>query len=82
MSSVENPKRKANFRFSIRSVLVITTVFAAGALSVGHLWRAANGDATEVGPFVVTTALTPMVLMVVMSWGFRFARWINSRNSQ
>ena len=81
MSSAENTKPKSNFRFSIRSILVITTVFAAGALSAGHLWRAANGDISEVGPFVVTTALTPMVLMVVMSWGFRIARWMGSRNA-
>ncbi len=78
MSSSENQPQRTSFRFSIRSTLVITTVFAAGALSVGHLVRAANGDLSEVGPFVVITAMTPMLLMVAMSWGFRFSRWVGT----
>jgi len=78
MSSSENPKRKTSLRFSIRSIFVITAVFAAGALGAGHLVRAANGDLSEIGPFVVATAMAPMLLMVAMSWGFRIARWINN----
>jgi len=80
MSSVDNPTRhkSQSFRFSIRSILVITAVFAAAALGVGHLYRAANGDVTEIGPFVVTTAMVPTVLMVFISWCFRLTRWLNT----
>lgn len=63
-------------RFSIKSILVITSVFAAGAASLGHLWRAASGDKGEIGNFVVVTAMLPMVALVVASWFFKVARWL------
>jgi hypothetical protein len=67
---------KRSTSFSIRSIFVITTVCAAGAVSLGYLWRAANGDADEIGPFVIATAVSPLALMVIMSWTFRLANWI------
>ncbi|MFK7770262.1 MAG: hypothetical protein AB8B55_23835 [Mariniblastus sp.] len=61
-------------RFSIKSILVITAVFAAGAASLGHLWRAASGDKGEIGNFVVVTAMLPLVVLVVASWFFKISR--------
>lgn len=65
--------------FTIRSIFVITTVFAAGAVSLGYLWRAANGKSEEIGPFVIITMVMPLALMVIMSWAFRISRWIGKR---
>lgn len=63
--------------FSIKSILVITAVFAASAASLGHLWRAAQGDQSQIGQFVIVTAMLPMVMVVVASWFFKiFGRLI------
>ena len=51
-------------------------MFAAGAVSFGYLFRAANGNSNEIGPFVVITMLMPLALMVAMSWTFRIAKWL------
>ena len=61
--------------FTIRSIFVITTVFAAAAVSLGYLYRAADGDSDEIGPFVIVTMLMPLALMGVMSWIFRIGHW-------
>lgn len=44
-------------------------------MSLGYLFRAANGSSDEIGPFVVITMLMPLALMVVMSWTFRIVKW-------
>lgn len=77
MSSGNQKSSKArSTTFTIRSIFVITTVFAAGAVSFGYLFRAANGNSNEIGPFVVITMLMPLALMVAMSWTFRIAKWL------
>ncbi|MFT7633552.1 MAG: hypothetical protein ACI87E_004609 [Mariniblastus sp.] len=67
------PKRatRQQGRFSIMSVMVVTAVFAASALSLGQLFRAAQGDKNEIGQFVIVTAMLPMVALVVASWFFK-----------
>ena len=71
----ERPPSRAIF--SIKSILVVTVVFAASAASLGHLWRAAHGDQGEVGQFVIVTAMLPMVVVVAASWFFKiFGRFI------
>ncbi len=67
--------QKTQAQFSFRSVLIIVAVCAAVAASLAHLWRAANGDQQEIGQFVVITAMSPLLLLVVASWVFRFARY-------
>ena len=69
------PPRRA--RVSIMSVMVVTVVFAATAASLGHLFRAAQGDKSEIGQFVIITAMLPMVVLVAASWFFKiFSRFI------
>jgi hypothetical protein len=64
-------------RFSIKSIMVVTAVFAASGASLGHLWRAAHGDQSEIGQFVIVTAMLPMVVLVAASWFFKiFGRFI------
>jgi len=77
-SGKPQPSRIRPTSFTIRSIFVITTVFAAGAVSLGYLFRAANGNSEEIGPFVMITMLMPLALMVVMSWAFRIFRWVNN----
>ena len=76
-----NPKssRPRSTTFTIRSIFVITTVFAAAAVSLGYLFRAANGNSDEIGYFVVYTMIAPLALMVGMSWTFRIAKWYTKR---
>lgn len=74
-STDQKPARPRSTTFTIRSIFVITTVFAAGAVSMGYLFRAANGNSDEIGPFVVITMLMPLALMVAMSWTFRIVKW-------
>ena len=70
------PDRKRTV-FSIKSIMVITAVFAAAAVSMGHLWRAAHGDQSEIGHFAVLNAMLPMLVLVAASWFFRiFGRLI------
>lgn len=77
MTSAQTPnKTKRSTSFSIRSIFAITTVCAAAAVSVGYLYRAANGDLDEIGPFVIFTAVSPLALMVLMSWAFKVSNWI------
>ena len=66
---------KTRPRFSIVSILVLTAVFAASAASLAHLWRAANGDYEEIGRFVIVTAMSPTLLLVVASVVFQVMRW-------
>ncbi|QEG21462.1 hypothetical protein [Mariniblastus fucicola] len=75
-----NPTRPRTATFTIRSIFVITTVFAAAAVSLGYLFRAANGNSDEIGPFVIYTMLMPLALMVAMSWTFRIAKWFKKRS--
>ena len=57
--------------------MVITAVFAAAAMSLGHLYRAAQGNTSEIGQFVVITAMLPMIVLVGASWFFKiFGRFI------
>jgi len=81
-SGNEKPSRPRSTTFTIRSIFVITTVFAAGAVSLGYLFRAANGNSEEIGPFVIITMLMPLALMVVMSWTFRIAKWLGKQNKK
>lgn len=66
------PKRTA---VSIKSIMVITAVFACAALSMGNLWRAANGDQSEIGNFAVLNAMLPMLVLVIASWFFKIVGW-------
>lgn len=58
-------------RFSIMSILVITTVFAAAAASLGNLYNAASGNPEEIGTFIIITAMLPMVMLLAASTFFR-----------
>ena len=57
--------------FSIKSIMVITAVFAAAAVSMGNLWRAAHGNQNEIGHFAVLNAMLPMLVLVAASWFFK-----------
>jgi len=71
-----SPTKKRG-RFSIMSIMVFTAVFAFSAASLGHLYRAAQGDQGELGQFVIITAMLPMVVLVGASWFFKlFGRFI------
>lgn len=71
------PARRKRTVFSIKSIMVITAVFAAAAVSMGHLWRAAHGDQAEIGHFAVLNAMLPMLVLVAASWFFKiFGRFI------
>ena len=71
----QRPPPAQSTKFSIRSIFVITTVFAGGAVSLGYLFRAANGNSDEIGPFVIITMIMPLGLMIAMSWTFRIIKW-------
>ena len=58
-------------RFTVRALLFTTTVFAVSAANVAHLWRAAQGEKLEFGWFAITTAMTPLGLMIASSWFYR-----------
>ncbi len=58
------------------SIMVVTAVFAASAASLGHLYRAAQGNQDEVGQFVIVTAMLPMVVLVGASWFFKIFKRI------
>ncbi|MEM9942134.1 MAG: hypothetical protein AAF939_11155 [Planctomycetota bacterium] len=68
--SGENPVRQQKIgTFSIQSFMVITAVFAATALSLAQLYRAALGDQPQrVGQFVLVTTILPTALLVGASW--------------
>ena len=73
----EQPKStKQRGRYSIMSIMVVTAVFAASAASLGHLYRAAQGNQDEVGQFVIVTAMLPMVVLVGASWFFKIFKRI------
>ena len=57
--------------FSIKSILVVTAVFAATAMSLNHLYAAAMGDKSKIGQFVIVTAMLPMIVLVGASWFFK-----------
>jgi magnesium-transporting ATPase (P-type) len=78
-SGKQKNSQQRSTTFTIRSIFVITTVFAAAAVSLGYLFRAANGASEEIGPFVVVTMMMPLALMVVMSWTFRITKWYSKR---
>lgn len=78
MSSARNQSRPS-IKFSIRSIFVITTVFAAAAVSLGYLFRGASGKTGEIGYFVIVTMVMPLAMMVAMSWGFRVVKWLGHR---
>ena len=65
--------------FSIKAILVFMTVFAAGAASLAHLVRASiSGEPNDIGVFVLTTTITPMAVMVAVSWFFWLSGKLNS----
>ena len=77
MTEPFKPTSETKARFSIVSILVLTAVFAASAASLAHLWRAANGDTDEIGRFVIVTAMSPLLLLVLASVVFQVVRWIS-----
>ena len=73
----EQPPARRSTTFSLRSVLVIMTVAATAAFCFGNLFQAAAGDPKDIGPFVISTAVAPLALMVAVSWTLRIWNWVS-----
>jgi len=68
------PHRKP---LTIRTMLILTAVFASTAASFGHLWRASSGDGKEIGVFVITTAMMPLLMLVGAYFTMKIAKAID-----
>ena len=66
MSETAIPRRPWRPRFGLFSLLLATTLFAAGAAVLGHLLREGT-DSSSTGVFVVLAAAAPMALMIAAS---------------
>jgi len=77
-TSGQRATRRSKGRVTIKSIMVLTAVFAAAAVSLGHLFRAVLGnESSEIGKFVIITAMLPMVVLVCASMFFKlFGRFI------
>ena len=73
---IAHPTAKRSTTFSLRSILVIMTVAATAAFCFGNLFKAAAGDPKDIGPFVISTAVAPLALMVAVSWTLRIWNWL------
>ena len=58
-------------QFSIRSIMVITLIMAVASTAMGQLWRVANGQVQDVGPFILVTSMAPLGVMIATYWLFR-----------
>ena len=58
-------------QFSIRLVMVITVIIAVASAGLGQLYRAANGNIQDIGPFIIITSMAPLGVMIVLNWLFR-----------
>lgn len=65
------PRRKP---LTIRTMMVLTAVFASTAASFGYLYRASNGNGEEIGQFVIMTAMMPLLILVGAYWTLKIAR--------
>ena len=74
---LKSRKSKSSMRFSIRSMMILTTVMAAAATGAGHLWRAANGQDNEIAVFVMVTTMAPLGVMIAVSWMYQLFKFIN-----
>lgn len=70
------PTKPASKQVTIRTILVLTAVFAGTAASFGYLWRASSGDGQEVGRFVIMTSMMPLLVLVGAYWTLKIARRI------
>ena len=68
------PAAAARKPLTIRTMLILTAVFASTAASFGYLWRASSGDGQEVGQFVIMTAMMPLLILVGAYWTLKIAR--------
>lgn len=72
----ENPQQtpangqKPN-QFSIRLIMVITVIAAVASAGLGQLYRAANGQVEDIGPFIIITSMAPLGVMIALNWIFR-----------
>ena len=76
-NDVKKPPKPARARqkpLTIRTIMVLTAVFASTAASFGYLWRASNGDGEEIGQFVIMTAMMPLLILVGAYWTLKIAR--------
>lgn len=80
MTQAPEPTSHQRKPITIKSMLVLTAVFAAVAASLAHLYRAASGDVNEIGPFVITTAMTPLLMMVGTYWVLRIAKHVSRQS--
>lgn len=64
-------KPHARTQFTIKSILVITLLMAITSTALGQLWRIANGQIQDVGPFVLVTSMAPLGVMICVYWLFR-----------
>lgn len=69
--------RAAGKPVTIRTMLILTAVFASTAASFGHLWRASSGNGQEIGIFVVTTAMMPLLMLVGAYFTMKIAKGID-----
>lgn len=78
MIDQKTPKlaRTATKPVTIRTILVLTAVFAGTAASFGYLWRASSGDGQEIGRFVIMTSMMPLLILVGAYWTLKIARRI------
>ena len=78
--TVEQPSKPGQSRgkpLTIRTMLILTAVFASTAASFGHLWRASSGNGQEIGMFVITTAMMPLLMLVGAYVTMKIAKRIN-----
>lgn len=73
------PTRKPKFRFTIRSMLILTAVVAATGISLNFYFRAlyAEKGGTEIGKFAIVAAMTPTLFLIGVSWFLKiFGKWL------
>jgi hypothetical protein len=73
------PSSKPKFRFTIRSMLILTAVVAASGLSLNFYFRAlyAEEGGSEIGKFAIVAAMTPTLFLIGVSWFLKiFGKWL------
>lgn len=69
------------FRFTIGSLLILTTVVAASGVSLNFFVKAlrAEDSDTAIGTFAIVAAMTPTVFLVIASWFLKTVAFVTKR---
>ena len=72
-------RARSNLRFTIAGLMMVMLIFSVMAAAASYLWQAKDRGTSALILFFPFVLISPMGLMVIVSWARQILLWINRR---